>query len=204
MSFWQTSMYASKRLLMAGLLIALTTGFQAHSADNKKADPNKEQVKRLQQAQRKLEQEKVLLAQEKANVEAERDAARKKAEGEGMRAAGLSREVRDLRKAREDLAVRLSDTETELVKSREQLRQLESEGKRLQGTLTGEKQAHASCVARNREMHQAGMDLVEKYRAKTCSDGVLQHEPFTGLKRVEIENTAEDMKDRLDSHKIGS
>lgn len=197
-------MYASKRLLMAGLLTVLTTGFQAHAADNKKADPNKEQVKRLQQAQRKLEQEKVLLAQEKANVEAERDAARKKAEGEGIRAAGLSRELRDLRKAREDLAVRLSETETQLLKSREQVRQLESEGKQLQGTLTGEKQAHASCVARNREMHQAGTDIVEKYRTKTCSDGVLQREPFTGLKRVEIENTVEDMRDRLDSHKIGS
>ncbi len=197
-------MFASKTtivtLVLAGLMVAMPAG----ASDSKKADPNKEQVRRLQQAQRKLEQEKTQLVQEKASVEAERDAARKKADGEAQRVAGLGRELGGLRKAKEDLAARLAQVEAELKQAREQVVSLESEGKRLQASLGGEKQQHAACVARNQEMHKTGLDILARYRDKGCSDSVLQAEPFTGLKRVEIENAAEDMKERLDSQKIGS
>lgn len=197
-------MFASKTTLAIcaalGLLVAVPVG----AADVKRADPNKEQVKRLQQAQRKLEQEKTQLVQEKASIEAERDAARKQAEGEAQRVAALGRELGGLRKAKEDLATRLAQVEAELKQAREQIVNLEGEGKRLQASLGGEKQQHAACVARNQEMHKAGLDILERYRSKGCTDSVLQAEPFTGLKRVEIENAAEDMKERLDSLKIGS
>ncbi|WP_434514363.1 hypothetical protein AB6Q56_17705 [Dechloromonas sp. ARDL1] len=197
-------MFASKTTLAMCAVLGLLVAMPAVASDAKKADPNKEQVKRLQQAQRKLEQEKTQLAQEKASVEAERDVARKKAEGEAQRVAALGRELGSLRKAKEDLAARLAQVEVELKQAREQIANLEGEGRRLQATLGGEKQQHAACVARNQEMHKTGLDILARYQTKGCSDSVLQAEPFTGLKRVEIENTAEDMKERLDSQKIGS
>lgn len=197
-------MFASKTTLATCAVLGLLVAVPAGASDAKKADPNKEQVKRLQQAQRKLEQEKTQLAQEKASVEAERDVARKKAEGEAQRVAALGRELGGLRKAKEDLAARLAQLEVELKQAREQVANLEGEGQRLQATLGGEKQQHATCVTRNQEMHKTGLDILERYRSKGCTDSVLQAEPFTGLKRVEIENAAEDMRERLDSQKIGS
>lgn len=197
-------MYASKTAIAGLALAGLVLAVPAAASDGKKADPNKEQVRRLQQAQRKLEQEKTQLAQEKTSLEAERDAARRKAAGEAQRVAGLGREVAGLRQAKEDQAARLAQVEADLKQAREQIAKLDGEGRRLQATLGGEKQQHAACVARNQEMHKTGLDILERYRTKGCSDSVLQAEPFTGLKRVDIENAAEDMKERLDSQKIGS
>jgi hypothetical protein len=42
------------------------------------------------------------------------------------------------------------------------------------------------------------------YEKKSCFDSSLQREPFTGLKRVEIENAIEDMREKLDSSRSGS
>ena len=196
-------MFVSKRdlLILAGLAAAVAMPAQAAE---KKADPNKEQVRRLQQAQRKLEQEKTLLAQEKAAVESELEEARRKADAEARRAAGFGRELAGLRKTKDDLAGKLAETEAELRKTQEAQKTAEGEGQRLQAALAGEKQQHAACVNRNQELHKVGSEVLERYRAKSCSDSLLQAEPFTGLKRIQIENAVEDLQERLDSQKLGS
>ena len=93
-------MHASRASFAALLLVAALDVSPALAAD-KKADPNKEQVRRLQQAQRKLEQEKAQLTAQKAAVETELDEEKKKAENEALRASALKRDVNGLRSARD-------------------------------------------------------------------------------------------------------
>ena len=190
-------------LLATAALAGLMQVSPAFSAE-KKADPNKEQLHRMQQAQRRLEQEKAQLGEAKAAAENELVESRKKAEGEARRAAGLGRELGSLRGARDALAAKLAQTEAELRQTKEQLQGAEAEGKRLQNALATEKQQHASALERNQEMHKVSAEVLGLYEKKTCADGALQGEPFTGLKRVKIENAVEDLRDKLDSQRSDS
>lgn len=201
-------MYASKTtwlsvLLAAAVLAMLMQTSPAFSAE-KKADPNKEQVRRLQQVQRQLEQEKMQLTEARVAVEAELGESRKKAEAEARRAASLGKELSTLRGARDALAAKLVETEAEVRRTQEQQRASETEGKRLQNALATEKQQLAAALERNQEMHKVSVEVLGLYEKKSCFDSTFQSESLTGLKRVEIENVIEDMRDKLDSQRSGS
>ena len=158
----------------------------------------------MQQAQRQLEQEKAQLTEAKAAVELELGESRKKAESEARRAASLGRELSALRGARDALVAKQLETAAELRRAQEQQQATEAEGKRLQNALATEKQLHAVAVERNQEMHKVGAEVLGLYEKKSCFDSTFQNEPLTGLKRVEIENAVEDLRDKLDSQRSGS
>ena len=46
--------------------------------------------------------------------------------------------------------------------------------------------------------------MMDKYRDKSCQDALAQVEPFTGLKKVEVENLLEAWRDKLDREKLGA
>lgn len=190
-------------LLAAAVLAALMLTAPAFAAE-KNVDRSKEQVRRLQQAQRQLEQEKAKLGEEKAAVEAELGEARKKAETETRRAASLAKEVSALRTARDAVAGKLAESEAELRRTQELQRLAEAEGKRLQAALASEKQLHAGALERNRELYKVSGEVLSLYEKKSCFDSAFQREPLTGLKRVEIENAVEDLRDKLDRQSAGS
>ena len=189
-------MCASKTTLSALLLAAAFAATPALAAE-KKADPNKGEVRRLQQMQRQLEQEKRQLTEQKAAAESELGEVRQKADGEARRAAALGRDAASLRTARDAALAKLAETENELRQTQAAQRAAEAEGKRLQAAL-------GVCSQRSQELHKLGGEVLELYEKKTCFDSSMQHEPFTGLKRVEIENTVEDMREKLDIQRSGS
>lgn len=205
-------MCASRPSFVALLLAAIFAVSPAFAADKKdKADPNKEQIRRMQQVQRKLEQEK-------AAVVSELEEEKKKVESEALRSTELKRDLNTLRSARDYLKAKLAESEAklaatvaEVARTKEQLGLAETEGKRLQTALAGEKQLLvgekqqlAACVERDKELRKVSVEVLELYEKKTCSVSVLQNEPFTGLKRVQIENAVEDLRDKLDGQKTGS
>ena len=196
-------MCASKTKLVALLLAAAFAATPALAAE-KKSDPNKGEVRRLQQVQRQLEQEKNQLAEQKAAAETELGAVRKKVDGESRRAAALSRDVGALRAARDATASKLAETEAELRKTLEARRAAEAEGKRLQAALAAEKQQLQVCTERGQELRKVSNEILGLYEKKSCLDSSLQREPLTGLKRIEIENAVEDMREKLDSQRVGS
>jgi len=199
-------MCASKPSVAALLLAAIFAVSPAFAADKKeKADPNKAQIRRMQQVQRKLEEEKAAVASE---LEEEK----KKVEIEALRSTELKRNLNTLRSARESLQAKLAESEAklaatvaEVARTKEQLGLAETEGKRLQTALAGEKQQlagekqqFAACVERDKELRKVSATVLALYEKKSCLDSTLQREPFTGLKRVEIENAVEDLREKLD------
>lgn len=188
--------------MVGGLMLVAVFAVAPVEAAEKKADPNKEQIRRLQQAQRKLEQEKVALVLEKDAVAAELGEAKKKVYAEVRRAGYLRKELDALKTEKEAIADRLAETEAELRKSREQQHATESERRRLDALATQQKLSIANCQEHNAGLHSHGLALLERYQSKTCLDTVLQNEPFTGLKQVEIENFVEDNREKLDEHKL--
>ncbi len=53
------------------------------------------------------------------------------------------------------------------------------------------------CADNNLKIYQISMELANRYRKKGVFDALLQREPVTQLKRVEIDNIAEQYKDLL-------
>jgi chromosome segregation ATPase len=190
---------------------ALAFGFAAAPAiaADKKPDPAKEQVRRLQQMSRKLEQEKAQLAQEKAAAESKvkesedrLGEARRKIAGANHRTAELEKQLETLRAEKDALAGKLADTEKQLADTTGRYRTTEAERKGLEALAAQQKQSIATCEEKNVKMHGEGVALLERYQAKSCADAFLQSEPFTGFKKVEIENFVEDAREKFDEHKL--
>lgn len=177
-------------LLGGALLLAMPS---AH-AENKQNG----EAKRLQQQIRKLEKDKSSLNQEKSALESklkeatdQATAEQAKAQTASKHAAGLGREVGRLKES-------LSTSEKSLADTAEALKKTEVEKKKLELELAQHKQQLTSCSTKNDELHKLGYDLMQKYEHKTCGDSLVQREPFTGLKQVQIENELEVQRDKLD------
>ena len=185
----------------AGLALALLFVSPVVEAA-KKNDPAREQMRRMQQMNRKLEQEKTQLSSEKAEVEDKLKTAEEKLAETTRQSGQRAKALETLRAEKAQLAERLSQTEKQLTETTERLRKTESE-RQQQETLAAQRLTSIEqCSALNEKMHGEGVQLLEKYRNKGCFDAALQNEPFTGLKRVEVENFVEDQRDKLDELKF--
>jgi chromosome segregation ATPase len=53
------------------------------------------------------------------------------------------------------------------------------------------------CETRNAKLFEVAMDILRRYEKMTVGEAIRAREPFTGLKRVELENLAQDSQDKL-------
>ena len=51
--------------------------------------------------------------------------------------------------------------------------------------------------AKNIEMYQAGMEILDRYEKFGLGDAILAREPFTAAKRVKFQNLVQDLSDKL-------
>lgn len=151
-----------------------------------------------------MEEQKVLAKAQRMlrQMSLERDAAQ--AEN-----AKLKSEVEELNRK---LSVVRKNSETALTKSQEnnaalsenlqqtdaKLHQAESERNQLQETVNGQAELIQSCESKNTGLVQVNRELLDRYQKKGIFDALLQREPLTQLKRVEIENAAQEYQDRID------
>jgi chromosome segregation ATPase len=64
------------------------------------------------------------------------------------------------------------------------------------------KAATKACVVKNQELVRAGRDLLGHIQGITLGDVALGSEPFTGLRRVEIQNLLQDYGDKILNQKV--
>lgn len=193
------------RILLVSLLLAVSLSAMA-------ADQNREQGHRLQQALRQAQHEKLQLAQEKAEVEGQLketqdklDATQKKLKVTKLKSveqlAKLSQDIDGVTAEKSALAAKLADTEKQLVDTSSKLRQTETDRRSLEVTGVRQRETIALCEGNNAKLYQYGTELLGAYEHKGCGAALLQAEPVTGLKRVEIENLMQDYRDKLDEQK---
>ena len=56
--------------------------------------------------------------------------------------------------------------------------------------------------AKNIEMYQAGMEILDRYEKFGLGDAILAREPFTAAKRVKFQNLVQDLSDELTDARI--
>ena len=59
-----------------------------------------------------------------------------------------------------------------------------------------------SCETKNKKLYQYQVELINRAQNRGSLDALLEREPLTQLKRVEIENLLEEYRDKIDNEQI--
>lgn len=108
-----------------------------------------------------------------------------------------------------DLEARLKEAESNLRQMRAELAEVgaaQLETQRHLKTMTSEKMALddilASCSGKNEQLYRFGRELIDHVERPEGFTSILRAEPFTQIKRVELENIFQDYRDSLDQNRM--
>ncbi len=178
---------------------------QAAHADSD-ADRLREALRSTTAQLRQLEDERTALQAKVAGFDRERAAA--KAQVDAAKA-----EVREIRKeqreAVEEFNNRLTERDETLEKWKAAYEQAatvarskDAERAKFEGEANTYKASTKGCVAKNGQLLKAGRELLQRYQEVTIGDMILGREPVVGLRRVEIQNTIQDTRDKMLDQKV--
>ena len=194
-------------------------------SQDKPASREREALRRAQQQVQQIRQEKTALEEKLATFEQERKAliqekeklarqidgaqARTKSEsakGQQLQLTldALTQDKQTLQAKTAELDQRLAELTSKHASTERELAQTQEQKKQAQSTLLARDQHVASCEDKNISLYRYGRDLIGQCRDDSATDAVLRLEPFTGIKRVAIENLLEEYRDKLDSQKLSS
>ena len=111
----------------------------------------------------------------------------------------------------DSIKARKSSVDGALSKSRESLRELQENHERTQTEKAVAEQALAdhtrrleACTVKNTKLHELNSELLQRYAKKGVVDAVVLREPFTGIKKVELENLLQDLQDKIDAQRVSA
>jgi chromosome segregation ATPase len=199
-------------------ILASTVAAPAWAASDSR---EKQMLRRMQQQVQQLDQARAQAEQEKAAALADKDTLTREVEQRRSDSAAAKRErsarsrlEHELKAAQAELdtlKAKLAETEKQLADSQalqhattQTLAQTESARKRTEDELAGKTQDLQVCRTHNGQLYSLGREMMQKYHDKSCQDVLAQVEPFTGLRKVEVENLLEAWRDRLDREKLSA
>lgn len=123
----------------------------------------------------------------------------------------LQAEITQLKAELGTVKAKKSNSDGALVKSKESLREIQEN---LDKTLAEKQVAEASatergrqleqCTIKNTKLYELNGELLQRYANKGVMDAMARREPFTGLKRVEMENLLQDFQSKLDEQRVST
>lgn len=84
----------------------------------------------------------------------------------------------------------------------EEIKRLNAEKQGLEARLKGTEAQLDHCESNNARLAILGTELVEKYENKGMLTTILKNEPFTQIKKVEIENLAAEYREKIEKEKL--
>lgn len=198
--------------LLAMMALAASPSWAANDSREKQMLRRmQQQMQQLDQARAQSEQERAAALADKETAERELEKARsdeaaRKRQLAGERAARsrTETELKALQAESEALKARLADSVALQQVTAQTLAQVESAKKQTEGQLAGKAHDLQACQTHNGRLYAVGREMMDKYRDKSCQDALAQVEPFTGLKKVEVENLLEAWRDKLDRERLGA
>lgn len=185
---------------------------EAMAASNKDSK-ERQAVRRVQAQLNEVQQQKILLEQEKTGLAEQVEELKKKTDGlesgaarANARRAALDREVEGLNKDKAELAGKLQEALQEMAKKQAEamqaLQHKERDIKRFEAEVARQTRQIEMCEVKNAQLYQINVELMNKYQSKGVFGALLQAEPFTQLKSVEMENLLQEYRDKLDTQRV--
>ena len=208
--------------------ILLTTSFLANpvlAAEKKdKASRRAQQmVQQIQQEKAQLQaqldqelQAKAAMEADLAKAQTENVAIKSKLSAANVKIDGLEVNLKEMTAERLAFEAKLMKTQIELQATKTALNELDvkyqgtvydlkvNEQQRANLTATSIQKTKLidACVAKNNKLYDYGLDLVKLYENPTEYKKVVLTEPFSQLKRVQLENLLQDYNDKIDEQSL--
>ncbi|MGY1488787.1 hypothetical protein ACW4YW_05175 [Methylobacillus pratensis] len=206
-------------LLMAGMFAGVSTAaWPADSKDKAAKQQERRMRQMMQQVQAEKEQLQSQFEQEKAKLKQEAEAEQVKSNelkssvaSASRRNAVLSAEIEELRKEKaamqsssQALQAKLEEAQQQLANAQDAIRKGEAERGNMQAVIVKKQQQLNASREKNDRLYDFGLQLIKIYEKPSLYQKVIRDEPFTQLKRVELENILQDYKDKIDEAKLGA
>lgn len=219
------------RFLTSLIVVATvcTTAFFDASAQDKPVSKEREALRRVQLQLQQVRQEKVVLEEKMATYEKEKTAlsiekeklsnqvggAQARAQSEGAKRLelqkslelakqenqGIATERQALLSQKADLEKRLVEMSAKQALTEGQLDQTRAQKLQTEAKLSAREQEVLISEDKNRKLYRYSRELIGQCRDQSASDTFLRLEPFTGIKRVSIENLLEEYRDKIDAQR---
>ncbi|HSW12135.1 MAG TPA: hypothetical protein VLI06_04800 [Solimonas sp.] len=186
----------SRSLILSLAALCCTPAAQAQdAAQTRMRDQLKQTILQLRAAQDELAKLKMqpaapAAAQPEAAGAEEIEQYLGQIEAQSVGLAKLQAQLEEEGKARLQMRQSLEQAEAGLRERDTALQRLQAEHKEL-----GSREQ--ACYESNGKLVSLGEELVSKYRDKSVWQSLLEHEPLTGLARVELEQAAQDFRGRI-------
>jgi len=188
-------------LLGVALAAALPWPVRAQSSTEARL---RDALRTTTQQLREAEDERARLRASEASLREELE----KAHAQGAAAAAAPRRSRASERELEELKGKLDEANRKLAAQDAKAtasaaecdsRVMEAGQKRdqAQGELADLRKRLAEAVAKNARMYAVGKEIIDWLSSKGFATALAAREPFLGLKRVELENAAQDYQDKL-------
>jgi len=99
----------------------------------------------------------------------------------------------------QEMTQQKADTEAKLADT---IAKCEANIAELKGKLAEQTRWREDAEAKNLKLYEYNVELMNVYARKGVMDSLLQREPFTGIKSVEVENILEEYSYKLDGQKV--
>lgn len=198
-----------------GALLTTSLAIQPAIAADKKDKAVNEAQRRVAMIKQQLEAEKAELQvgfdKEISQLQGKAEQSEKAGNTLKRRNAELTQELEDLRKEMEVLRNEKSGLEAAklgleatLADAQRDLKSNDEQRKEFSKLLVQRDQGLATCNEKNARLHDFGLDLVKIYERPSLYKEVIRSEPFTQIKRVELENILQDYRDKLDDQRVST
>jgi chromosome segregation ATPase len=188
--------------LIVSFAVVLSTTARADS----EADRLRDALRNATGQVRTLEDQRAALQAKATAAEQERDRLRK--QNETLRAQVKEAE-QAYRQAVKDFNDRIAERDEALEKWKSAYaeaatvaRAKDAERGKFEGEATALKASSKACQAKNTQLVKVGNDIVTQYEAMNPFEKIWDHEPAFGLKRVEHQNTVQDLRDKILDQKV--
>ena len=215
----------SASFLVSILLVTslLTNPALAADKKDKAARRAQQMVQQIQQEKAQLQaqldqelQAKAAMEADLAKAQAENVAIKSKLSAANVKIDGLEVSLKEMTGERLAFEAKLMKTQVELQSTKTALNDLEvkyqgtvydlkvNEQQRANLTATSIQKTKLidACVAKNNKLYDYGLELVKLYENPTDYKKVVLTEPFSQLKRVQLENILQDYNDKIDEQSL--
>lgn len=175
-----------------------------------------EKLAATEQEKAKLVKDNESLAQAKTGIERERQRilgqvsqSEKRAREEAVKLQQLQTSFDAANQERQAIAAQKANLEARVIElnaenaaTERDLARITATGSLAQASLNTRDKELATCEGKNVQLYAHGRNLIDQCRDRSATDAVLRLEPFTGIRRVALENTLEEYRDKLDTQKL--
>ena len=196
-------------LLILSLLATAVSAQEARRPGGDASARMQQQLQQLGSERTALQTENARLKEQVATLEKDAKAFSTEKDALSRRAGAAESKVSRAESGQQSVSSRLESTESRLnevvtkyKELAEQLRVLELERNDLARQAAQDGQNLKVCAERNVKLADVANEALDRYQNKGCFGALAQAEPFTGLKRAEVENAVEGYRQQIDSLKV--